>query len=188
MTKKKRFEKMCRESLISENLVKDFLTKKFMLQFHLVPHQEQIALSHSGLHVPDILCVEKPGVAFEVKEDKMSAKTGNLAFELSGLSRLRRWGWGEGIKNIYLMYINHNDYRLDVFDLGMHLARLELELKALSDRNPSCKCIPGGDQLHPLYVVPIPLARKLESCITTLFFDEVDLFFFSKSAKAVLRK
>ena len=65
----KRFEKMLQESLISENLVKDFLTNKFNLQFHCVPHIEQKAMITKNVHVPDILCVEKPYVAFEVKED-----------------------------------------------------------------------------------------------------------------------
>ena len=53
----KRFEKMLQESLISENLVKDFLTNKFNLQFHCVPHIEQKAMITKNVHVPDILCV-----------------------------------------------------------------------------------------------------------------------------------
>ena len=70
----KRFERMAQKSIISEKLIMDFLTFKYGLQFHLVPQTEQQSMSINGLHVPDILCVEKPNVAFEVKEDILSKK------------------------------------------------------------------------------------------------------------------
>ena len=184
----KRFDRMCQESLISEKLIRDFLIKRYQLQFHLVPHKEQVAMSHSGFHLPDILCVEKPHVAFEVKEDIMSAKTGNLAFEMDCLTRLRRWGHGHGIQHIYLLYVNHKDFCLDVFELGMYDAKLDLELKSLSEKNKACKIVSGGDQMHPMYILPISLARSLDCCLSDKFFCDVDMFLFSKSAKNILKR
>lgn len=188
MKKKNRFHQMCKESLISEELIRDFFNSKYQLQFHLVPTEEQLALSHTGLHVADMLCVEKPNVAFEIKEDILSAKTGNIAFEISCLTRLRRWGHGEGIQHIYLLYVNHKDYCLDVFELGMYDAKLDLELKSLSEKNKACRIVSGGDQMHPMYILPISLARTLNSCLSDRFFCPVEQFFFSKAAKSVLKR
>ena len=184
----KRFKRMSQESLLSEMLVRDFLDLKFPFQFHITPHDEQLAMVSKGIHVADIQCVEKPNVAFEVKEDIMSAKTGNLAFEILGLQRLRLWGLGAGIQHIFLMYVNHKDYCLDVFELGMFDAKLELELKALGNRDNRCRIVNGGDQYEPMYILPIELARTLECCRSSKFFTDVDMFLFSKSAKIRLKR
>ena len=184
----KKIDKMYQESLMSENLVKDFLTQKFNLQFHGVPHIEQKAMISKGIHVPDILCVEKPHVAFEVKEDLMSAQTGNLCFELKCFAQLRVWGWEQNIKNIYVLYINHIDFALDVFELGMGSARLEFELDTLASKDSQCRLVTGGDWNNELYVLPLEKARRLHSCITKRFFDDVDLFLFSKSAQIKLKR
>lgn len=185
----KRFERMYQQSLVSENLVKDFLTSKFSLQFHCVPHIEQKAMASRELHVPDILCVEKPHVAFEVKEDMMCGQTQNLCFELDCLSKLRVWGWEHNIKSIYLLYVNHYDFGLDVFELGMGSARLEFELDSLAKKEGSMiKLVTGGDYNRQLYLVPLGTARALNSCITKRFFDTVDLFLFAKSAQAKLKR
>ena len=184
----KRFERMCRQSLASEILVRDFLHLKYPLQFHITPHEQQNAMGSKGIHVADILCVEKPHVAFEVKEDIKSGVTGNLAFEISGMQNLRRWGHGAGIQHIYLMYVNHKDFCLEVVELGMYSAQLDLELKALSERDKRCRIVAGGDQFHPIYIVPIHLARKLDSCRSTKFFNDVDMFLFSKTAKIRLQR
>ena len=183
---KKNFEEMAKHSLISEELVKDFLTTKFGLQFHCVPHLEQLAMISKDVHVPDILCVEKPHVAFEVKEDIRSRETGNLAFELDCLAKLRAWGWGSEVKNIYLIYINHYDFGIDVFELGMMGARLELELKAIAAKDYRCRLLAGGDSMHDLYIIPLGLARQMNSCLTKRFFDTVDLFLFAKAARQKL--
>ena len=184
----KRFEKMLQESLISENLIKDFLTMKFNLQFHCVPHIEQKAMISKNVHVPDILCVEKPHVAFEVKEDLMCAKTGNICFELECLARLRLWGLENEIRNIYLLYVNHKDFGLDVFELGMGSARLEFELDSRAQKDNEFRLVTGGDWNKELYLVPLAKARTLHSCITKRFFDNVDLFLFAKSAQSKLKR
>jgi len=183
-----RFKRMCEQSLISEMLVRDFLDLKFPFQFHITPHNEQLAFSSSGIHVADIQCVEKPNVAFEVKEDIMSSKTGNLAFEILGLHRLRLWGLEAGIQHIYLLYINHIDFCLDVFELGMYEAKLELELENLQIKNAKCRLVNGGDQYEPMYIVPLEIARSLNCCRSSEFFTDVDMFLFSKSAKIRLQR
>lgn len=182
----KDFERMCKESLISERLVRDFLTEKFRLQFHMVPPLEQKINADLGYHIPDLLCVEKPYVAFEVKEDIKSSKTQNLCFEVGCLTRMRAWGWRANVRNIYLLYVNHYDFNIDVFELGMNQARLELELLSLSERNKQCKLISGTEAKKDLYLLPIPLARSLSSCVTKRFFSNVDLFLFAKAARAKL--
>jgi len=184
----KRINRMYEQSLVSESLVKDFLTQKFNLQFHCVPHLEQKSFVGKDMHVADILCVERPHVAFEVKEDIMSAKTNNLCFELGCLTRLRAWGWEHNIKNIYLLYINHVDFGLDVFELGMGAARLDFELDSLANKDSSVRLITGGDWNQEMYLIPIEKARALNACITKRFFDTVDLFLFSKTAMAKLKR
>jgi len=178
------FQRMVEEAQISENLVCSFLSHKFKLQFHLVSSLEQKINADIGLHIPDLLCVEKPRVAFEVKEDKLSGKTGNLCFEADCLARLRAWGYRANVHSIYLLYINHVDYFLDVFELGMGGARLEVELISYVERYNDCKIINSNNK--DLFIIPLSRARLLHSCITYRFFNELDMFLFSKAAMAKL--
>ncbi len=185
--KKSRFEKMCEESRNSEELVRDFLNLKYQLQFHIVPHEEQAAYKSKGVHVPDLLVVEKPHVAFEIKEDRMSSETKNLCFEVKCIRGLRRYAQKNDIHTVYLLYVNHLDYCLDVFQIGMGLARIEDELNLLVDKNEA-RYLQGGDYQDDMYVLPLAKARQLESCLTNKFFNDIDLFFFSKAAKLRLSK
>tara|TARA_Y100001938_G_C7796841_1_gene285215 strand:+ start:131 stop:355 length:225 start_codon:yes stop_codon:yes gene_type:complete len=69
-----------------------------------------------------------------------------------------------------------------VFQIGMGLARIEDELNLLVDKSEA-RYLQGGDYQDDMYVLPLAKARQLESCLTKKFFNDIDLFFFSKAAK-----
>ena len=179
---------MMDESIIGEQLVMDFFSIKFNMEFHLMDWESQKVARRLGQHPPDILCVNRPHVAFEVKEDIRSAQTGNFAFEAQCLLGLRAWGRAHDMTHIYLVYINHYDNRLDIFELGLFGASIDDELERLCDTHPQCRLVPGGDQNHPLFIVPIPIARRMESCLTYKFIKPVEQFLFGRIIGAVLSK
>ena len=183
-----RFERMAQAAQDSEQLVCSFLEWKHGLGFYCTPHDEQKEAIPKGWHVPDIQCEKRSPTTIEVKEDLMAAQTGNLAFEEEGLIRLKRWAMAHKKTNMFLAYVNHKDFGLDIFQIGMGVDYLIKELEWMCVFRPDCKVLHGGDQGLKLWIIPIKVARSLHSCVNHNLFKDLDMVAFQYMAEKKLKR
>jgi hypothetical protein len=183
-----RFQQMAKAAHKSEELVCSFLEWKHSLGFFITPHDEQKNGTSKGWHVPDIQCSNRLQTTIEVKEDMMCSKTGNIAFEEDGLVRLKRWAEAHNKPNMFLAYVNHLDFGLDVFKVGLDVDYLIKELEWICVFRPDCKVVQGGDQGLKLWIIPIKVARTLQSCVNNSLFTKMDMVAFRIIAKNKLAK
>lgn len=183
-----RFERMTKQSKASEDLVCSYLELRHNLGFHLSTTQSQKDGVSKGWHVPDILCSSRENTTIEVKEDISCGKTGNLAFEEKCLINLKRWSQAHNKPNMFLAYVNHQDFQLDFFQCGHDVDKLIKELEWLCVLRPDCKEVMGGDQAHKLWIIPLKVARSMVGCTTKSIISIQDNFGFSIIAKRKLSK
>lgn len=181
-----RFQRMVRLSQTSEELVRDWISSQYGEEFELVPSEQQIAGMEHGWHVPDLKHTEK-NLWIEVKEDKSAAKTGNLAFERVCIARMKRWADYHKAR-VLLAYVNHKDFYIDIFAMNFDTDLLLKELEFVCASRIDCKVKMGGDQMHQLFIVPIPVARKMVSCITNQVIMAASRRLFSEVAREKLLK
>lgn len=183
-----RFQRMAEESQNSEELVCNFLENKHQLGFYCTPHYEQKEATLKEWHIPDIQSEKKIATTIEVKEDLLCAETGNLAFEEEGLIRLKRWALAHNKMNMFLAYVNHLDYGLDIFKIGLDVDYLIKELEWICVFRPDCRVLYGGDQGLKLWIIPIKVARSLHSCVNRSLFKELDMMAFMYIAEQKLKR
>lgn len=187
-TPQQRFIRMTEEAHASEELVCHYLESKHEFGFHIVSHELQMVGKKNGWHVPDIQSHKNPKTTIEVKEDLMCEKTGNLAIEEHCLLRLKAWAIAHKKNNMFLAYVNHLDYRVDFFKCGHDVDYLRKELEWLCAFRPDCKEIQGGDSGLKLWIVPLRVARSMQSNITSSIMTELDEVAFAIIAKKKLQR
>jgi len=185
---KARLERMTQESQKSEELVCKYLEMKHGLGFHLSTSEAQKDGVSKGWHVPDIQCSSRIQTTIEVKEDLSCGKTGNLAFEEKCLVNLKRWSEAHSKPNMFLAYVNHKDFQLDVFQCGHDVNKLIKELEWLCVLRPDCKEVMGGDQAHKLWIIPLAVARSMVSCVTKSIISPDNNLVFSIIARKKLSR
>ena len=185
-TPQERFQRMTLEAQASEELVCHYLESKHGFGFHLVSYDLQKVGKDNGWHVPDIHSKKNPKTTIEVKEDLMCGKTGNLAIEEHCLLRLKAWSVAHKKNNMFLAYVNHRDFRVDFFKCGHDVDFLRKELEWLCAFRPDCKETQGGDQGLKLWIIPLKVARSMQSNITSSIMGEMDQIAFSFVAKKKL--
>lgn len=183
-----RFERMARESTTSEELVRHWFHVQYGVSFYIVDEEEQKAGIEHGWHVPDLKCPDKPRLTIEVKEDIAAGKTGNLCFEIACIKRYKEWCIYHHKPDALLAIVNHHDFRVDVWTCGFDVDRLQKELEYLCAVRPDCNIKHGGDQGHPMYIIPINVARKMVTCITNQLMLERPRRIFSQLAKEKLQR
>ena len=183
-----RFERMAKESTTSEELVRHWFDVQYGVQFVIIDEEEQIAGIEHGWHVPDLKCPDKPRLCIEVKEDIMAEKTRNLCFEQSCLKRYKDWCIYHKKPDALFAIVNHHDFRVDVWTCGFDVDRLTKELEFLCATRPDCSIRHGGDQGHPMYIIPIRVARTMVTCITNQLMLERPRRIFSQMAKEKLQR
>jgi hypothetical protein len=181
-----RFLKMAAQSQTSEELVRDWLSAQYREEFVVVSTEEQIAGMEHGWHVPD-LRHKKKNLWIEVKEDLRASKTGNLAFEAACISRMKTWADYHKAR-VLIAYVNHRDFYIDIFAANYETDLLTKELEYTCAYRIDSHVKMGGDQLHKLWVIPIPVARKMVSCITNQVILASSRRMFSEIAKEKLIK
>tara|TARA_R100000773_G_scaffold21827_1_gene19387 strand:- start:608 stop:1168 length:561 start_codon:yes stop_codon:yes gene_type:complete len=181
-----RVEKMMDDSTCSEDFIVDVLEERYGGSFYTVSSEDQRDGIGRGWHVADIRSKEHPKVAFEVKEDFKSEDTGNLAFESYCLDGLRRWATYHKMKNVFLVYVNHRTYDVDVFDCAFDVDGLRKELEYLCAFDLRCSEKQGGDQMFKLWILPIDVAKTMKSCVTNRFFSTFQQNEIRRKAKSVL--
>ena len=179
-----RFQRMAKDSKNSEELIMDWLCAQYGEQFELISEEVQIMGVEHGWHVPDLKHTQR-NLYIEVKEDKSSAITGNLAFEKHCISRLKRWASYHNAR-VLLAYVNHKDFHIDIFACNFDTGQLVKELDFLCAYRADCKELNGGDQLHPLWIIPLQVSRKMVSCITNQVMLQRPRRIFSELAKEKL--
>lgn len=186
MNEETRFQRMVRLSQTSEELVRDWISAQYGEDFELISTKKQIDGMKHGWHVPDLKHTKK-NLWIEVKEDIAAAETGNLAFERVCIARMKRWANYHKAR-VLLAYVNHNDFYIDIFAMNFETDLLLKELEFLCASRIDCKIKVGGDQMHQLFIVPIPVARKMVSCITNQVILAASRRLFSEVAKEKLIK
>jgi hypothetical protein len=181
-----RFQRMARESQTSEELVRAWISAQYGEEFVMVPTAAQIIGMENGWHVPD-LKHNKKNLWIEVKEDKRAGETGNLAFERVCMERMKRWAKYHKAR-VLLAYVNHKDFYIDIFAMNFDSDLLLKELEFVCASRIDCQVKIGGDQMHQLFIVPIPVARKMVSCITNQVIMASSRRIFSEVAKEKLIK
>jgi hypothetical protein len=176
---------MFQASQKSEEFIRDVLIKRYDIPFNLVSTMDQRDGVARGWHVPDIHC-PKYNTHFEVKEDKLSADTGNLAFEAHCMDGMKRWWIANKPRSVLWVYINHKTFDIDIFDVGINNDGLYKELEYFCSFHPMCSERLGGDQMFKLWIVPLVIARKFKSCITGAMFSELQLKDIRERAKSIL--
>ena len=185
---KDRFERMAKESTTSVQLVRHWFDVQYGVSFQIIGDDEQIAGIEHGWHVPDLRCQDKPKLTIEVKEDLMADKTQNLCFELACIKRYKEWCIYHKKPNALFAIVNHHDYRIDVWTCGFDNDRLIKELEFLCAHRPDCNIKHGGDQAHPMYIIPINVARGMVSCITNQLMLERPRRIFADMAREKLKR
>ena len=185
---KQRFEQMARESTKSEELVRHWFDVQYGVKFEIVDEDEQAEGAEHGWHVPDLRCPDKPRLCIEVKEDIMAGRTGNLCFEMSCLDKYKEWCVYHKKPDALFAIVNHNDFMVDVWSCGFDVDRLRKELEFLCAIRVDCSIRYGGDTLHPMYIIPIKVARKMATCITNQIMLERPRRIFSTMARDKLRR
>ena len=118
----------------------------------------------------------------------MCGKTGNLAIEEHCLQRLKAWSVAHKKPNMFLAYINHMDFRVDFFKCGHDVDYLRKELEWLCVFRPDCKETQGGDCGLKLWIIPLKVARSMQSNITSSIMGELDQISFSYISKKKLSR
>jgi len=181
-----RFQRMVKESQTSEELVRDWISSQYGEDFEMVSTESQIMGMKNGWHVPDLKHKSK-NLWIEVKEDIRACETGNLCFERVCIERMKRWADYHKAQ-VLLAYVNHKDFYIDIFAMGFDTNLLLKELEFVCAHRVDCKVKIGGDQLHQLFILPIPIARKMVSCITSQVILSHSRRVFSEVAKEKLMK
>ena len=186
MINDKRFQKMVLNSATSEELIKHWISAQYGEDFEPVSTEQQIMGLEHGWHIPDLKHTKK-NLWVEVKEDIRAAQTGNLAFEANCLSRMKTWAQYHKAQ-VLMAYVNHKDFYIDIFAANFDTDLLTKELEYLCAYRADCTIKMGGDQPHKLWILPIPVARKMVSCITNHMILGHSRRLFSKVAKEKLRR
>tara|TARA_R100000315_G_C5229390_1_gene140301 strand:+ start:567 stop:1139 length:573 start_codon:yes stop_codon:yes gene_type:complete len=185
---KKRFLKMARDAEKSENLVCNFLENTHHFGFYMTSKKEQKNGISKKWHVPDIKSSKRIRTTIEVKEDFRSSKTGNVAIESDCLERLKNWSLAHQKTNMFLAYINHQDFQLDVLECGHLVDKLKKELEWLCVSRIDCKELMGGDTNLKLWIIPIYVLRSMLCNVTKALFTDDDMKVFREIAEAKLSK
>lgn len=173
---KERFITMAKASEVVEQLVADWMNARTCITetgtFQRVDDNIQRMGVLNGWHIPDLERASD-GKLVEVKEDLMSARTGNIALEKNCMERMIDYVEANGLNYPLMCSVNHKEFSILFF-------KMEGLMDKLDDlvRQGKCRLIPGGDRDEMNYVLSLSEAKKLCD-----FYDGMD---FPKYAKPLL--